>query len=195
MAFDEAPLEETELRQRLALRLLAALLPIALLVIGLRTTGVVDAIDVEAIREAVDRADAWGIPLFVAVYGVGIVAHVPGSVFVGGGVLAFGPGWGLVWCYLGALAGNLLSFGIVRFVGVRPPTRVTWPLLRSLLARLDERPLGAVIAIRTIFPTTAPVNYALAIAGVGLAPYVVGSLVGVLPQLLFTLGLFAFALA
>jgi uncharacterized membrane protein YdjX (TVP38/TMEM64 family) len=195
MAFDEAPLEETELRRRLALRLLAALLPIALLVVGLRTTGVVDAIDVEAIREAVQGADAWGIPLFVALYGVGIVAHVPGSVFVGGGVLAFGPAWGLVWCYLGALVGNLLSFGIVRFAGVRPPTRVAWPVLRSLLARLDERPLGAVIAIRTIFPTTAPVNYALAIAGVGLAPYVVGSLIGVLPQLLFTLGLFAFALA
>lgn len=194
MAFDEAPLEETELRSRLALRLLAALLPVALLVVALRASGLLDALDVEAIREVVQGADVWGIPLFVVLYGVGIVAHVPGSVFVGGGVLAFGPGWGLVWCYLGALLGNLLSFGIVRFAGVRPPGRVGWPVLRSLLARLDERPLGGVIAIRSIFPTTAPVNYALAIAGVGLAPFVVGSLIGVLPQLLFCIGLFAFAL-
>jgi uncharacterized membrane protein YdjX (TVP38/TMEM64 family) len=179
-----------------AWRVVVAVVPIAVLVAVVHSMGLVDAVDVESIRRTLEGAGYGRIPLFIAIYGIGILAHVPGSVFVGCGVLVFGPVWGLCWCYLGALAGNLLSFGIVRWTGYRPLDRLSWPrvdgLLAGLLTRLAARPTWAVTAIRTVFPTTAPVNYALALTEVPFSAYLIGSLVGVLPQLLASVWLFAF---
>jgi uncharacterized membrane protein YdjX (TVP38/TMEM64 family) len=177
---------------RVVLRLSAAIVPIVILVVAIRATGVMDLDEVDQVRALIQRAGIWRIPLFIVVYGIGILAHVPGSVFVGGGVLLFGPAWGLVWCYLGALLGNLISFEIVRLMGYRPLARVSWPVLEGLFSRLAERPIRAVTLIRLVFPTTAPVNYALALTDVAFGAYLVGSLVGVLPQLLACVWLFGF---
>jgi uncharacterized membrane protein YdjX (TVP38/TMEM64 family) len=180
------------LRVRVVLRLSAAIVPIVILVVAIRATGVMDLDEVDQVRALIQRAGIWRIPLFIVVYGIGILAHVPGSVFVGGGVLLFGPAWGLVWCYLGALLGNLISFEIVRLMGYRPLAGVSWPVLEGLFSRLAERPIRAVTLIRLVFPTTAPVNYALALTDVAFGAYLVGSLVGVLPQLLACVWLFGF---
>jgi uncharacterized membrane protein YdjX (TVP38/TMEM64 family) len=177
---------------RVVLRVSAAIVPIVILVAAIRATGVMDLEEVDQVRALIQRAGIWQIPLFIVVYGIGILAHVPGSVFVGGGVLLFGPVWGGVWCYLGALLGNLISFEIVRLMGYRPLARVSWPVLEGLFSRLAERPIRAVTLIRLVFPTTAPVNYALALTDVAFGAYLVGSLVGVLPQLLVCVWLFGF---
>jgi len=65
-------------------------------------------------------------------------------------------------------------------------------MLERLFLRLVQRPTRSVTAIRIIFPTTAPVNYALALPDIAFPPYLVGSLVGVLPQLVACVWLFAF---
>jgi uncharacterized membrane protein YdjX (TVP38/TMEM64 family) len=183
---------DNALSVRVVLRVSAAIVPIVILVVGMRATGVMDLVEVDQVRALIQRAGIWRIPLFVLVYGIGILGHVPGSVFVGAGVLLFGPAWGGVWCYLGALLGNLLSFGIVRLMGYRPLARVSWPVLEGLFSHLAERPIRAVTLIRLVFPTTAPVNYALALTDVAFGAYLVGSLVGVLPQLLACVWLFGF---
>ncbi len=177
---------------RIVLRVSAAIVPVVILVVAIRATGVMNLDEVEHVRALIQRAGIWRIPLFILVYGIGILAHVPGSVFVGGGVLLFGPAWGLVWCYLGALLGNLISFEIVRLTGYRPLSQVSWPVLEGLFSRLAERPTQAVTLIRLVFPTTAPVNYALALTDVAFRAYLIGSLVGVLPQLLACVWLFGF---
>ena len=177
---------------RVILRVCAAIVPVVILVVAIKTTGVMDLNEVDHVRALIQSAGIWRIPLFILVYGIGILAHVPGSVFVGGGVLLFGPAWGLVWCYLGALLGNLISFEIVRLTGYRPLARASWPVLEGLFSRVVERPTRTVTLIRLVFPTTAPVNYALALTDVAFRAYLVGSLVGVLPQLLACVWLFAF---
>ena len=127
---------------------------------------------------------------FVFLYGLGVVAHIPGSLFVGAAVLAYGPLWGGLASYAGALWGNVLSFGLVRMTGYRPLRSVRWPVLVALMRRLDRQPVSAVTLIRVVFPTTAPVNYVLALSDLAWSPYVVGSMIGVLPQLIATVGLF-----
>ena len=183
--------DDAGLRRRVALRLLAAIVPVALIVFAIRATGLLDAMNVDGMRALLETAGFWRVPVFILVYGVGILAYVPGSVFVAAGVLVFGPGWGLVWSYLGAALGNLLSFGIVRWTGYRPLARGTWPLADRLFMRLAARPIAAVALIRLVFPTTAPINYALALTDLRLPAYLAGSLVGVVPQLVACVWLFA----
>ncbi len=175
---------------RLVRRVLWALLPLAGIIAAVRGSGVVSHLDVEGLRAHLQGLGGWAVVPFVFLYGLGVVAHIPGSLFVGASVLAYGPVGGGLASYAGALWGNVLSFGLVRMTGYRPLRSVRWPVLVALMRRLDRRPVSAVTLIRVVFPTTAPVNYVLALSGVAWSPYVVGSMVGVLPQLIATVGLF-----
>ena len=187
---DESRTGEPRMGGLLAIRLIAALVPIVLVVVVVRATGLHAMLDVERIREVVAGGGAWRVPIFVLIYGLGILAYVPGSLFVAAGVLAFGSGWGLVWCYLGALLGNLLTFGLARATGIRPLARNDWTVTDRLFRRIHSQPIRSVILIRTIFPTTAPINYALALTDVPFGAYLTGSMIGVLPQLVAAVGLF-----
>lgn len=191
-AEEEGEVESAGLGGFLSGRLVAALAPIALLVVVVRATGLHSTLDVDGLREVVEAAGVWRIPIFVGVYGLGIVVAVPGAIFVAAGVLAFGTGWGFVWCYVGALFGNLVTFGLARATGARPLARITWPVTDRLFRRIRAQPTRAVILIRTIFPTTAPINYALGLTDVPFGSYLTGCLIGVLPQLSATVGLFGF---
>ena len=167
-----------------------ALVPLALLIGAVRFSGLLEGFEVERLRAELQAYGGWAVVPFVVLYGVGIVAQIPGSVFVGAAVLAYGPVVGCAIAYAGALWGNTLSFGLVRWTGFRPLRAVQWPILSSLMRRLDAHPTSAITVIRVVFPSTAPVNYVLAMAGVGWRPFLVGSAIGVWPQLIGTAALF-----
>jgi uncharacterized membrane protein YdjX (TVP38/TMEM64 family) len=46
------------------------------------------------------------------------------------------------------------------------------------LARLDRRPLLAVLVLRTLFQTMPTLNYALALSGLRLRDYLLGTVLG-----------------
>ena len=174
-------------------RVMITLVPLALLIVAVRLSGVAANLDVAAIRNTLAEHGVWALPVFVFVYGLGIVAYVPGSVFVGAAVLAYGPIVGGLVSYFGSLWGNVLSFGWVRVLGYRPLAQLDWPILSSLLRGLDTHPTTAVMLVRVVFPTTAPVNHVLALSAISWRSFVIGSLIGVLPQLIATVLLFSAA--
>ncbi len=178
---------------RIGLRALAALLPLAALILALRLSGVTDALDVAVVRARLAEHGVWAIPVFVFVYGIGILVYVPGALFVGAAVLAYGPVVGGLAAYAGAFWGNVLTFGWVRLLGYRPLAQLRWPLLSTLMRRLDAHPIVSVTLIRVVFPTTAPVNHVLALSAVSWRAFLIGSLIGVGPQLVATVLLFAAA--
>lgn len=58
----------------------------------------------------------------------------------------------------------------------------------SLLRRLDGNPIASIVLLRILFQTAPPVNYALAMSGVGFRSYVIGTLLGLpLPIALYCL--------
>ena len=183
--------EDSEAPIRIGRRLVWALVPLALLIAAVHLSGVLQHLDVEGIRATLKSAGIWAIPAFVVVYGLGIFAHVPGSIFVGAAVLAYGPWLGGAASYGGAFLGNVLTFGWVRLTGYRPLETVQWPVLQRLMARVDSHPTWTVLLVRIVFPTTAAVNYVLALSGLPTRAFCLGSLIGVLPQLVATVALFA----
>jgi uncharacterized membrane protein YdjX (TVP38/TMEM64 family) len=101
---------------------------------------------------------------------------------VAAGVL-FGALWGLVLTITGTTLAALAAYGLVRWVGgplvERHAHRAGFAWVR---ARLDRSGLLAMISLRLIpmVPFSA-LNYAAGVAGVRLLPYVVGTVLGVLP--------------
>jgi uncharacterized membrane protein YdjX (TVP38/TMEM64 family) len=158
---------------------LAALVALVggLIVLG-KTTGLTAYLSAERIRVFTDAAGLWGPIVFVVVFCVGELVNVPGVIFVGAAVVAYGRLGGGALSFIGAVAAVSVSFVVVRGVGGKPLAAIRWPLAGRLLSRLDERPVLTVILLRLFLWMAPQLNYALALSNIRFRSYFVGTAVG-----------------
>jgi uncharacterized membrane protein YdjX (TVP38/TMEM64 family) len=155
----------------------AAVLVVAGLAVFLLRDGIPD------VRQTVQSAGLWAPVLFVLLQGAITITPVPRTVFtVAAGVL-FGSVLGLLLTVVGTTLAAVLAFWLVRLVGGQLAERhahrrgVAW--VRS---RLDQSGLLAMVSLRLIPAVPfAVMNYASALSGVRFLPYLLGTVLGVLP--------------
>ena len=160
----------------------ARLLLIAAILVGLyflgKQTGLVDRFNPEAIREGVQGAGVWGLAIYLAVFSLGEFIHVPGIVFVAGGILAYGKLLGFFAAFLGSIVSVCFSFLVVRRIGGQIAGESRWSFVRKTLKQLDTRPIATVTLLRMVLFISPAINYALALSGVRFRDYVIGSALG-----------------
>jgi len=157
------------------------LLMTGLYVLG-RVTGWTEELSTERVRALMQVAGVWGFATFVALFAVGELLHIPGLVFVGAAVLAYGRIGGGAASFVGALVSLTLTFIVVRTVGGKPLQQIQRPLMARMLAHLDERPIRTVALLRMVFWMGPVLNYGLALSSVRYRDYLLGSALGlVLP--------------
>jgi len=177
---DEAPPDRGLARYR---PLLVVALFVGLLIAG-KLTGIVDRLDPDAVRALVAKSGPFGMLLFVAVFSVGELVHVPGMVFVGAAILLWGKVIGFAVCMVSSLVSISVSFFVVRAVGGKALTTMRSKLVRRMLVRLDSRPVLTVAVLRAVFWLSPPLNYALAMTGIRYRDYLAGSALGLVLPLL-----------
>ncbi len=150
------------------------------------------ACGVPATIEGVARViRALGAPGFILVFALGELAHIPGLVFVGAAVAAWGPIEGGLVSGLGALVSLTFGFLVVRATGGAPLRQLRWELARNALERLDRHPVLVVALLRVVFVVSPPLSHTLALSGVRFRDYFIGSAIGIAPPL--ALSVFAFS--
>ena len=181
-------------------KVMAPFLLLLLIVLAARGLGAAAGLDAQFVREYVKAFGFWSPVVFVMIYIGGIVAQLPGSIFVGGAVLLYGPTVGFVLSYAAAFLANVLIFSSARitsgeaFVPTLQNERIQHFGVAKAWSMLSQRPFAGVVLIRLVLPTAAAVSVALAMTPVGFRSYAIGSMVGVVPQLLLTVGVFGWAL-
>lgn len=158
------------------LALLAAVI-VALVVLRF-TTSFGASLSTARVRELVQHAGATGVGIFVIAFCAGELLHVPGLVFVGAAVLAWGRIAGGAAAYAGALVAVSVSFVVVRGIGGQPLGEIRQPRLRAVLARLEQRPIATVAILRLLLWLAPAVNYALALSPIRYGDYLAGSAIG-----------------
>ena len=157
----------------------AGLLVVAVVAVLLYRSGT-DLLDV---RTAVQAAGLWAPLLFVLLQGMVTVTPVPRTVFtVAAGVLFGGIG-GVLLAVAGTSLAAAFAFWLVKLLGGRFVRRHTdHRVMTWVRARLDRSGLLAMVSLRLIpaVPFSA-MNYASALSGVRFAPYLLGTVLGVLP--------------
>jgi uncharacterized membrane protein YdjX (TVP38/TMEM64 family) len=139
--------------------------------------------DLLDVRTAVKAAGLWAPLVFVLLQGMITVAPVPRTVFtVAAGVLFGGIG-GVLLAVAGTSLAAAVAFWLVRLLGGRFVHRhadhrvMTW-----VRARLERSSLLAMVSLRLVPAVPfAAMNYASALAGVRFTPYLLGTVLGVLP--------------
>jgi uncharacterized membrane protein YdjX (TVP38/TMEM64 family) len=171
------------------LRLLAVVVVLGGVVLIGHTTGLGDLLTKEALRAQVERAGAWGVPVFIGAFCLALLLHVPatGIMFVGIAVALYGRLAGGSLAFAGSVVAVMVSFFVVRGIGGRPLAEVKNRVMRRILDRLASHPVLTVFVLRLLFFAGAPVNYALALSSLRTRDYAVGSVIGLaLPAAVLT---------
>ncbi len=137
--------------------------------------------DQERIRGVVEDAG----PLAPAVYTLLLVAQAvlaplpaPAVAFAGGYI--FGPGWGFVLTWLGALLGGALSFALSRVFGRRLVARDA--RLKRLDRQVEEHGAAMIFVLRLIpLVSFDAISYAAGLTGISFWRFFVASALGSAP--------------
>lgn len=137
----------------------------------------------EELQSLLDGLGPAAVPAFVGLYVAACLLPVGPSgllTIVGGALLGFPVAFASV--LVGAVVGSVAAFLISRSLGRAAVRGVSNERVRALDARVSEHGLGAVLLARLLplVPFTTA-NYAFGLTSVPLAPYVVGTALGILP--------------
>lgn len=179
-------------------RALARLIIVLALIAGLIALGRLSWTDElmsqAALRQNMEELGALGVALFLIAFVIGELIYLPGIVFVGAAVLAYGPIAGGLTAYAGAIVSVTVSFLVIRAVGGRPLGQIRWKVARRLLRGLERRPILSVAALRVLLFLAPPLNSALALSPIRFRHYLVGSAIGLYFPVAGTTVLFHLAL-
>lgn len=165
-------------RKKTWLRLGALALVVAITFVVAHVTGLTEYLSREHVRALIVGLGPLGLLAFVGLFVVGELAHVPGFVFIGAAILAYGRLEGGVLGYVGALVAVAVAFFVVRGIGGQALTALERPLIRRALAHVDARPILAVAVLRTLLIMTPALTYALALTRIRFRDYMLGSALG-----------------
>lgn len=129
-----------------------------------------------------------GLGVFILLFALGNLIQIPGWVFLAAAVLALGRLYGGIATYVAACVSCTVTFVTIRYLGGDALRELNNRVAQRLLSGLDRRPLASIVVLRMLFQTVPALNYALALSGVRLRTYLMGTLLGLpLPIALYCL--------
>src|SRR5215471_14241329 len=120
--------------------------------------------------------------LYVAVYIVGTVAFLPGTVLSFAGAVLFGAEEGTLYTWLGATVGATLAYLMARLLGRDFVEQLFGGRFAAFDQRIREHGFAGLLIVRLLplFPFNA-VNFGCGLTGIRLRDYVLATAIGIVP--------------
>jgi uncharacterized membrane protein YdjX (TVP38/TMEM64 family) len=120
--------------------------------------------------------------IYVAVYIVGTVALLPGTVLSFAGAVLFGAYEGTLYTWIGATVGATLAYLTARLLGRDFVERLFGGRFAAFDRRIREHGFTGLLVVRLLplFPFNA-VNFGCGLAGIRLRDYVLATAIGIVP--------------
>ena len=134
----------------------------------------------EALGHFLDAAGLWAPLVFVLVYAVGVCLFVPGTVVTGLGAVIFGPYWGFLYVWVGAMAGASVAFFIGRTLGREFAASLVGDRLRKYDDAIERNGFATVLYLRLIYFPFTPMNFGMGLTKVRFWDYFVGTGLGII---------------
>lgn len=141
-----------------------------------------DQLDAAALERWVENAGAAAPLLFIAIYALGTVLFLPGSVLTLAGGALFGPILGTFYNLTGATIGATLAFLVSRYLVSDWVEKKTGGRLKQLKQGVENEGWHFVAFVRLVplFPFNL-LNYALGLTRIKLSHYIIASFLFMLP--------------
>ena len=143
-------------------------------------TPVMTYLSLESLGALLEKAGLWAPLAFIGVYAAGVCLFVPGSLLTGLGAAIFGPYWGFLWVWIGAMIGAGLSFFIGRTLGREFAASLVGGKLRKYDDAIEHNGFATVLYLRLIYFPFTPMNFGMGLTKVRFRDYLSGTGLGII---------------
>ena len=145
-----------------------------------RYTPIKDYLSVEALGRFLDAVGIWAPVVFMVIYAGGVCLFLPGTLLTGLGAAIFGPYWGFVYVWFGAMAGASIAFWIGRTLGREFASSLVGDKLKKYDDAIERNGFATVLYLRLVYFPFTPMNFGMGLTKVHFRDYVFGTGLGIL---------------
>ncbi len=149
-------------------------------VLLVRFTPVKSYLTAEALGRFLDAAGFWAPLVFVFIYTLGICLFVPGTLLTGLGAAIFGPYWGFVYVWFGAMLGASAAFVIGRTLGREFAATLIGDRLKKYDEAIERNGFATVLYLRLVYFPFTPMNFGMGLTRVRFWDYFAGTGLGII---------------
>ena len=149
--------------------ILVAFILVAIYVV--RFTPVKDYLTAETLGSLLDKAGIWAPVAFILVYAVGVCLFVPGTLITAIGAAIFGPYWGFLYVWVGAMIGASTAFFIGRSLGREFAASLIGDRLRKYDDAIERNGFATVLYLRLVYFPFTPMNFGMGLTKVRFRDY------------------------
>ena len=158
--------------------ILAAFLAGAILTV--RFTPLKNYLTPEGLGLFLRTAGFWGPFIFILVYAAGVCLFIPGTLLTTLGGAIFGPYWGFLYVWAGAMAGAGAAFWIGRTLGRDMAASLVGDRLRKYDDAIERNGFATVLYLRLIYFPFTPMNFGMGLTKVRFRDYLLGTGLGII---------------
>jgi len=146
----------------------------------IRFTPVKGYLTAEALRRFLDAAGLWAPLVYMAFYAVGVCLFLPGTVLTGLGAALFGPYWGFLYVWIGAMIGASAAFFIGRTLGRDFAASLIGDRLKKYDDAVERNGFATVLYLRLAYFPFTPMNFGMGLTKVHFRDYFAGTGLGII---------------
>ena len=158
--------------------MLVAFILVAVYVV--RFTPVKDYLTAESLGTLLDQAGIWAPIAFILIYAVGVCLFVPGTLITAIGAAIFGPYWGFLYVWVGAMIGASTAFFIGRGLGREFAASMIGTRLRKYDDAIERNGFATVLYLRLVYFPFTPMNFGMGLSKVRFIDYFFGTGLGII---------------
>jgi uncharacterized membrane protein YdjX (TVP38/TMEM64 family) len=177
----EDTIQEPTQNRKKALIKVSALVAFMVTALALvRYTPVKDFLAPEALGRFLGAAGFWAPLVFMIVYAVGVCLFLPGTLLTGLGAAIFGPYWGFLYVWVGAMLGATAAFWIGRTLGREFAASLIGDKLKKYDEAIERNGFATVLYLRLVYFPFTPMNFGMGLTKVRFWDYFFGTGLGII---------------
>ena len=146
----------------------------------IRFTPIKNYLTAEALGQFLETAGFWAPFAYMLFYTVGVCLFLPGTLLTGLGAAIFGPYWGFLYVWIGAMAGASAAFVIGRTLGRDFAASLIGDKLKKYDDAIAKNGFATVLYLRLVYFPFTPMNFGMGLTKVRFRDYFSGTGLGII---------------
>jgi uncharacterized membrane protein YdjX (TVP38/TMEM64 family) len=146
----------------------------------IRFTPVKGFLTPESLSRFLQAAGIWAPLLYMLVYAVGICLFVPGTLLTALGAAIFGPYYGFLYVWVGAMVGASAAFWIGRTLGREFAASLIGDRLKKYDDAIERNGFATTLYLRLVYFPFTPMNFGMGLTKVRFWDYFFGTGLGII---------------
>jgi uncharacterized membrane protein YdjX (TVP38/TMEM64 family) len=172
--------ERTVSKKIAAMKAIALVIFIAVAIYVVRSTHVKDLLTRDVLGNFLETAGFWAPLIFILIYTIGVCLFVPGTLLTVLGAAIFGPYWGFLYVWIGAMAGASVAFWIGRTLGRDFAASLIGGRLKKYDDGIERNGFATVLYLRLVYFPFTPMNFGMGLTKVRFRDYFFATGLGII---------------